>query len=273
MVAAIAIAVGVVVWRIRNFDSRQKRNLVKQTMKNVFFWLEDKRLVRRYPAFVLDYHRDYPGLGLLEDNYPTVRDECMKLLGMKERLTDISAMGGNYTQGGIHAIQWKSFMFKSGEFIEENCRHCPETTAILRKIPGVYTAFFSILDPHQYVFPHWGYYRGFWRFHLGVIIPDDNEDGKCWIRINDDPSIRQPEDRDCIEGGEVYHWKNGEGILFDDTYLHDAKNESDEVRVVLWLDVRKKWPFVANWLNRLVLKIVYADASVKRIRENAVIRD
>ena len=81
-----------------------------------------------------------------------------------------------------------------------------------------------------------------------------------------------PEDRERIEGGEVYHWKNGEGILFDDTYLHDAKNDSDEVRVVLWLDVRKKWPLVPHWLNVLFLKIAFADASVKRIRKNAVVR-
>ena len=36
-------------------------------------------------------------------------------------------------------------------------------------MPGVYTAFFSVLEPHQHLVPHWGYYKGFLRYHLGVF--------------------------------------------------------------------------------------------------------
>jgi aspartyl/asparaginyl beta-hydroxylase (cupin superfamily) len=253
-------------------ESKAKRSALKYKVNGFFRGLEARGWIPRPPAFFHGWREQYPELLALEKHYPTIRKECEQLLEMKDQITNISVLGGNYTAESIHTAAWKSYMFKSGEFIEENCVRCPETTEVLRKIPGIYTAFFSILDPEQYVSPHWGYYRGFWRFHLGVIIPDDNAEGKCWIRINDDPAIRQPDDRERIEGGEVYHWKNGEGILFDDTYLHDAKNDSDEVRVVLWLDVRKKWPLVPHWLNMLFLKIAFADASVKRIRKNAVVR-
>ena len=102
-------------------------------------------------------------------------------------------LGGGYTEGGIHSIKWKSFMFKSGDFLEENCKHAPKTTEILRQMPGIYTVFFSIIDQ-----------------------------------------------------GEKYYWHNGEGVIFDDAYLHDAKNDSDEVRVVVWIDVRRKMP---RWLQ------------------------
>jgi aspartyl/asparaginyl beta-hydroxylase (cupin superfamily) len=84
-------------------------------------------------------------------------------------------------------------MFKSGDFLEENCKHAPKTTEILRQMPGIYTVFFSIIDQ-----------------------------------------------------GEKYYWHNGEGVIFDDAYLHDVKNDSDEVRVVMWIDVRRKMPW---WLQ------------------------
>ena len=68
-----------------------------------------------------------------------------------------------------------------------------------------------------------------------------------------------------------YYWKNGEGIVFDDNYLHDAANDSDEVRVILWLDLRRKMPFYLQWFNRLCLAVVHREKSVRRIRENASI--
>jgi aspartyl/asparaginyl beta-hydroxylase (cupin superfamily) len=129
---------------------------------------------------------------------------------------------------------------ESGKFIEENCALCPQTASLLRGLPGVYTAFFSILDPHQYVSPHWGYYKGFLRYHLGVVIPNDNEDSTCFLRVNDDVRDNAKHDTSLIKRGLKYYWREGQGVLFDDTFLHDAANDSDEVRIVLWLDVVRR---------------------------------
>ncbi len=87
-------------------------------------------------------------------------------------------------------------------FIEENCDLAPKTAALLRGLPGVYTAFFSVLEPHQHIKPHWGYWKGFVRYHLGVVIPDDNAGGKCWIRIN--PNAWDRDRREEIEQGAKY---------------------------------------------------------------------
>ncbi|MBW2696749.1 MAG: aspartyl/asparaginyl beta-hydroxylase domain-containing protein, partial [Deltaproteobacteria bacterium] len=144
---------------------------------------------------------------------------------------------------------------------------------------NLYTAFFSILEPHQYVTPHFGYYKGFLRYHLGVIIPGNNIDRSAWLRVNADradndraDNDRADNDRDdhsLIERGEKYYWHDGEGVMFDDTYLHDAANDSDEVRVVLWLDVARKMSFWLHAFNKLFLFIVHRDASIKVIRNNA----
>ena len=263
------IAVITVVWQvISRLDEERKRDL-KDSVNRVFNWAERRGLYPRTPAFITDYHDDYPALKTLEENYDVIRGECLELLGIKDQLTDIEALGGNYTTGGIHSIRWKSFMFKSGSFIDENCRMAPKTAALLQQVPGLYTAFFSILDPHQYVPPHFGYYKGFLRYHLGVLIPDDNAGESCWLRVNDrleDNLLRQ---KSLIDKGERYYWKNGKGVIFDDTFLHDASNESDEVRVVMWLDIRRKLPFYLQLFNIFCLWIAHRDKSVRKIRDHA----
>jgi aspartyl/asparaginyl beta-hydroxylase (cupin superfamily) len=272
IVVVAIVVVGLYKFIEPRLDGEQKR-AIKDAMTGIFDSAEAKGLFPRARAFETNYHADYPKLKLLEDGYETVRDECLALLseGVKERITDVEALGGGYTDGGIHAIKWKSFMFKSGDFIEQNCRMAPKTAAILRQIPGVYTAFFSILEPHQYVTPHFGYYKGFLRYHLGVIIPGNNADKTAWLRVNADKADNDQDDHSLIEKGERYYWKNGEGVVFDDTFLHDAANDSDEVRVVLWLDIKRKMPWYLDLYNRACLWIVHRDESVRIIRENAAI--
>jgi len=273
-IAIVALAAAGLFWLTRHLytlPNKQKKKLVKKTVSGVFNWFEDRGLLKRTPAFDHDHRRHYPELKVFEENYPAIRDECLALLQRKERLTDMKAMGGTYTQAGIHTIQWKTFMFKSGDFVDANCRLAPRTAALIRSVPRVYTAFFSILEPHQRITPHWGYYKGFVRYHLGVVIPNDNKNDECFLRVNGDTEDNRKRDPALIEKGEVYHWKNGEGIVFDDNYLHDAGNDSDQVRVVLWLDVCRKMPFYLEWFNRISLALAKRDASMKQIRQNSLV--
>jgi beta-hydroxylase len=241
---------------------------IKDAAAEIFIRAEQRGVFRKLPAFERDLS-DYPALAVLAENYPVIRAECEDLIQSRVRIPGMEELT-SYTAGGIHQIAWKSFMFKSGAFIEENCALAPKTAALLRGLPGVYTAFFSVLEPHQHIKAHWGYWKGFVRYHLGVIIPDNNADNRCWIRINPEAQSRDG-DRAAIEQGETYHWHNGEAVLFDDTFLHDAANDSDSVRVVLFLDVARKMPWPLAWLNRLFLWIAHQDKSVREVRANAKI--
>ncbi len=241
----------------------------KDAAAELFIAAERRGVFRKLPAFERDLS-EYPALAILSDNYPVIRAECESLIRQKLRIPGMEELS-SYTAGGIHQIAWKSFMFKSGAFIEENCALAPKTADLLRRLPGLYTAFFSVLEPHQHIKPHWGYWKGFVRYHLGVVIPDDNRDRKCWIRINPQAQDRT-QARDAIEQGERYFWHDGEAVLFDDTFLHDAANESDQVRVVLFLDLARKMPWPLALLNRLFLWIAHQDKSVREVRKNATIR-
>lgn len=58
------------------------------------------------------------------------------------------------------------------------------------------------------------------RYSLGLITPNSDQSG-------------------LIADGNDYHWKNGESITFDETYMHSAYNHSDQVRIVSMTDVTR----------------------------------
>jgi aspartyl/asparaginyl beta-hydroxylase (cupin superfamily) len=251
---------------------KKGRKRVRKAFNGVYARCEEAGLLPRLPAFDEDYGEDYPELRALEAGYVDIRSEFENLLRFRAQITDMSALGGQYTARGIHTIRWKAFMLKSGSFIPENCALAPKTAALLRPLASVYNAFFSILEPRQYVSPHWGYYKGFVRYHLGVVIPEDNADKTCWLRVNVDRDDNARRDKALVERGPKHYWRNGRGVIFDDTNLHDAANESDAVRVVLWLDVARKLPRALALYNRALLAALYHEPSIRRFRENAVVR-
>ena len=272
IVLVVLAVLGYLGWRKVQGLSGDQKMAIKNGINEVFVRAERRGLFEPAPAFEQDYLRDYPDFEILEDNYNLIRDECEGLLGIKDKMIPMEALGGGYTEGGIHSAKWKTFMFKSGDFVEANCRLAPRTAELLKRIPNVYTAFFSVIDPHQHIAPHFGYYKGFIRYHIGVLIPNDNENDECWIRINADLEDNAKHDYGLIDRGEKYFWKNGQGVMFDDTFLHEAKNGSDDVRVVLFLDVARKLPWYLNAFNKLVLWVVHKEGSVRRIREQAAIQ-
>ncbi len=269
IVAIVALGVaGAGYWFMRRAGTFRLRDAAN----GIFTRAEARGRFPRLEAFQRDYRRDYPELELLEQDYPAIRDEVLRLLDIKDRITNMEALVGDYTVGGIHSAKWKSFLLKAGFFVEENCALAPRTAAAIRRIPNVETAFFSILDPNQHIKPHWGYWKGFLRYHLGVVVPNDNANGECWLRVNATPGDNARRDRALIENGEKYYWKNGEGVIFDDTFLHDAANTSDEIRVVLWLDLRRRMPPHLRVLNRMFMLLAQLDPAIRGMRKNAAIR-
>ena len=103
---------------------------------------------------------------------------------------------------------------------------------MLDTIPNLYQVFFSILDPGKSIPAHHGPFYGFLRYHLGLIVPK-----------TDPPSIRVKD--------KIYTWKEGESILFDDTWEHEVYNKSSEMRVVLLIDILRPLPLFFHLLNKL----------------------
>ncbi len=97
---------------------------------------------------------------------------------------------------------------------------------------------FSIFEPGKHLAPHRGPYNGLLRLHLGLVVPDTTD--AVAIRV----------------GSQVRHWDEGKALIFDDSYEHEAWNNGDRVRVVLFADFVRPLRFPANLVNWALLKLV-----------------
>ncbi|MGH6616203.1 aspartyl/asparaginyl beta-hydroxylase domain-containing protein [Sphingomonas sp.] len=121
-----------------------------------------------------------------------------------------------------HNPDWTAIhLLQNGRRIDANTRHCPQTMALLDRIPQPRiagcspNAMFSLLAPGTRIPPHTGVANTRLVCHLPLIVPEG-----CWFRV----------------GAETRAWQRGEAFLFDDTIEHEAMNPSDLLRVVFIID-------------------------------------
>ena len=193
---------------------------------------------------------DFNWIAPFKTDWQKIRRELQHILEHPEQIPnfqDISKDQVNITRDD----RWKTFfLYGYGYRFDRNCKLCPETTRIIESIPGMYTAFFSVLAPGKHIPLHRGPYKGLLRCHLGLIVPEPNE--QCWIEV----------------GGETAHWQEGECLVFDDTYKHQVQNNTDGMRVVLFLDIIRPMRFPGSWLNKLVLTLIRWSPYIQDARRN-----
>jgi len=189
--------------------------------------------------------QSFPWAGELEAGSPEIRAELDQVLARRDELPNFQDILRDVAPIS-RDDRWKTFFFVAyGYRAEANCARCPRTAALLDQIPGLVTAFFSILSPGKRIPPHRGPYRGVVRCHLGLAIPDPPD--LCGISV----------------GGEVAHWREGQTMFFDDGYEHFAWNDSDQTRVVLFLDLIRPLHGPAAAVNRFLLKAIGASPFLK----------
>ena len=192
----------------------------------------------------------FPWAAEIEREWPAIRRELDRVLvrqaelpGFHEISTDVATI----TQD----MGWKTFFFCGyGARADANIRQCPETWRVVNKIPGLITAMFSILEPGKHVPHHRGPYNGVLRLHLGLIIPEPREAVR--IRV----------------GEHICHWSEGRALIFDDAYDHEAWNDTDKTRVVLFVDFRKPLRFPANLVNWLLLNLAVFTPFIRESMDN-----
>ncbi|MGI9017904.1 MAG: aspartyl/asparaginyl beta-hydroxylase domain-containing protein, partial [Euzebya sp.] len=117
----------------------------------------------------------FPWTHLLATHCPTIRAEAEQVLRVREALPNFQDIAPDDIKLSDDD-QWKTFWFVGyGVWDNPNCIRCPGTAAVLRAIPGMTTAFFSILGPGKHLPPHVGPYRGVLRHHLALIVPEPTE--------------------------------------------------------------------------------------------------
>lgn len=219
----------------------------------------------------------------LEDNFQQVRAEMQQVLARKgdkiPQMTDVynnifvskgsgagknvfvNFVAGMATQliygsdteifDRIGTKKWRTHnLIMFGHEIPGNM--CPQTVKFLRQIPGVQSALLSFIAPGTYIPPHSDPAKGVIRYHLALQVPADRE--KCFIVVN----------------GEKYCWTTGQSVLFDDAFEHWVRNDTDEERVILFVDILRPLTGFANLLQQIAnLANKYHPGVRQAIRESA----
>jgi beta-hydroxylase len=193
----------------------------------------------------------FPELKLLQDNWEMIRDEAVGL-NQASRIKasdDLDDLGFN----SFFRTGWKRFYLKwYGATLTSANQLCPNTVALINKIPSIKGAMFTMLPPGARLVKHRDPYAGSLRYHLGLVTPNSDE---CYIDVD----------------GQKYSWRDGEAVIFDETFIHFAENRTDKNRIILFLDVKRPVNFfLVDWFNRLFSRVVLAAAATKNIEGDKV---
>ncbi len=162
----------------------------------------------------------------LEEQTDAIRTELQALLptaASRERVFDSDELEAQNLRGQNAAPSWNGYyFFRHGERRQDNCDACPATAAALDALPLSRIrdhgpeVLFSVFTAGTHLLPHRGVTNARLVAHLPLIVPRD-----CALRV----------------AGEDHVWREGEVVVFDDTYEHEAWNRSDAIRVVLIFDI------------------------------------
>jgi aspartyl/asparaginyl beta-hydroxylase (cupin superfamily) len=205
-------------------------------------------------AVFYDIDRVCPELRTFERNYVLIKTEFDLLkrdLPAIPPYHEIDRYQERIAKSQAGASNWRVFFFEAmGRKIHVNRRICPNTAALIDRVPRVFQACFSILEPRKSVPAHCGLYNGYLRYHLGVEVPRTSP-----------PSIRIKD--------QNYTWRDGEGVLFDDTWSHEIRNDCPEMRAVLIVDIARPMTGVASLVSRVMIllgRLTYARVVSRKAR-------
>ena len=199
---------------------------------------------------VLDM-RDFAWTALLREHWRTIRDEAIAVALRGEASPSLATISPDH-RSIAEVNKWRSFfLWGYGYRIDENADRCPQTAALVERIPGLNSAFFSILAPGTHIPAHRGVSKGLITCHLGLIVPKGGP-GDVRMRVHD----------------RVVRWAEGETLVFDDTYSHEVWNETDGTRVVLLIQFERPLRNPGKWFADLFLGVVKRSAFVQEARAN-----
>jgi beta-hydroxylase len=171
----------------------------------------------------------FPELSPLQDNWRLIRDEALQLFedGHIRAAAKYNDLGFN----SFFRRGWKRFYLKWYDAPLQSAHAlCPKTVALVQSIPTINGAMFAMLPAGGDLGRHRDPFAGSLRYHLGLVTPNSEQ---CRIFVD----------------GESYYWRDGEAVMFDETFIHWAENKSNVDRLILFCDVER--PLT----NRLVARL------------------
>lgn len=231
--------------------SKLKRSFAYRTGKKLRplfnYCLSKSSLVANTPFFD---KQTFPWTAVLEANFPAIRAEAEQVLKTRDSIPALRDISPDH-QRIAESKSWQSFfLWGYGYKIEDNCRRCPNTARVLSAVPDLNSAFFSILAPGTHIPLHNGVTKRIITCHLSLMAPTEQE--KCRIQVAD----------------QTAYWRDGECMVFDDTYPHEVWNDTNETRVVLLVQFKRPLRLPGRLLGDMFLGAVRRSPFVQEARRN-----
>lgn len=171
----------------------------------------------------------FPELDVLKHNWQDIREEAMRLFD--EGYIRAAEKNNDAGFGSFFKKGWKRFYLKWYDKALPSAEAlCPRTVELVNSIPNVKGAMFALLPGGSHLNPHRDPFAGSLRYHLGLATPNSDA---CRIYVD----------------GQPYAWRDGEDVMFDETYVHWVKNETEHTRVILFCDVER--PLSSPLMSRI----------------------
>ena len=173
------------------------------------------------------YERDdFPWIAELEAAVPAMRAEIEQVLADEQGVEPYVQEEAKRASRGhslLNDASWSAFhLFKAGERVEENAQRCPLIMRLLEVLPipkinrRSPMALISILKPGTHIPPHHGMLNTRLICHIPLVVPEG-----CRLRV----------------GGQTRDVVEGQAMIFDDSFEHEAWNDGDAVRAVLLFEI------------------------------------
>ncbi|NLU18586.1 MAG: aspartyl/asparaginyl beta-hydroxylase domain-containing protein [Serratia liquefaciens] len=178
-------------------------------------------------APVLDSTRLFPDAQRFTAHWQQIREEA---LTVEQDLRNIprfhEIMSEQASISANDARDWRMFIMQAyGQPIARNLARCPQLAELIASSPDVLSASLSFLAPGKQVPAHRGPFRGILRGYLVLSMPKRADGAPAAVLKVD---------------GQEYRLNDGDFMLWDDTFEHEVWNDSDQVRTVLLLDIRRR---------------------------------
>lgn len=198
----------------------------------------------------------FPVGNILESKWREIKDEGYYLYELLPDKTINYLNNYNIDLGEENKKQWTTIPLRLfGRDYFDYINKCPVLGDILLAHREIKSCLFSIMQPGKIIKPHIGPYDGLIRYQLALDIPDiDLKSSNISLNFPD-ASIPDPQFQHCYlyVDNEKYYWKEGEGILFDESNLHGAVNTTTKMRMVLLIDIERPYNYL---FYRIINKIV-----------------
>ena len=200
---------------------------------------------------VLDANQ-FEWMGGIARHAAEIRAEALAIYHHVEAIPPLREISADH-RGIIEDDSWRSFfLIGYGNRVEENIARAPRTAELVSRIPGLNSAFFSIIAPGAHIARHRGVTKAFLTAHLGVLVPEQWHN--CTMQV---------EDRDL-------NWRDGEWVVFDDTYEHEVWNWTDQPRIVLLCQFARPLRFPGSALAWALMRYVRSSPFVREAKDNLV---